>query len=261
MLRPIVALVLLLLTPLSLAEGLRILTVDEPPSSFVNEQGEPAGFAVDVVHAIQEKLGDETSIEFMPEIRVLKTASENPNVLLFGFSKTPEREQNYHMVTLLLRKPWVLYSLATSGIELADLEAAKTAGVIGVVRGDVRAIYLEQMGFENIQKVAYHELNVKLLLKKRIDMLFYEPLGMAYATEHLGLELDLFKPVLTPKASEVYLMMSKAGTDPELVERWQEAANELKEEGVFEQIAKKWSGIIQQQTGVNSYPAKDALTF
>lgn len=243
------------------AEQLQILTVDEPPSSYVDEMGKVNGFAVDVVKAIQDELSDETPITVMPEIRVLKTASESPNVLLFGFSKTAEREEKYHMITLLLRKPWVLYAKNDFAEKLSDIADAKSVGTIGVVRGDVRSIYLDKLGFNNTQKVPYHELNVRMLMSNRVDMIFYEPLGLAYAMDDLGFALDGVKEVLRPKASEVYLMMSKAGTDPMLAQRWINAADKLKQDGRFKDIADKWSAIIAQQTGVESEATEGALNF
>lgn len=244
-----------------IAEQLQILTVDEPPSSYVDEAGKVNGFAVDVVKAIQEELSDNTAITVMPEVRVLKTASESANVLLFGFSKTPDREEKYHMITLLLRKPWVLYARSEFNKELSDINDAKTVGSIGVVRGDVRSIYLDNLGFKNTEKVPYHELNVRMLMSNRVDMIFYEPLGLAYAMDHLSLSLDSVKEVLRPEESEVYLMMSKPGTDLALVKRWQEAADKLKQEGAFKRIADKWSEIISEQTGVKSEATANALNF
>ncbi len=243
------------------AEPLQIFTVDEPPSSYVDQNGELKGFAVDVVKAIQAELNDQTPIRVMPEIRVLKTASETPNVLLFGFSKTPERAEKYHMITLLLRKPWVLYAKSKFEGELTTIDDAKAVGTIGVVRGDVRSIYLDELGFNNTQKVAYHELNVRMLMNERVDLIFYEPLGLAYAADNMGIARESFKPVLRPKSSEVYLMMSKAGTDINLVQRWQKAASKLKDSGRFKIIADEWSQIIEAQTGVKSATSQDALDF
>lgn len=243
------------------AAELQILTVDEPPSSYVDEAGQVNGFAVDIVKAIQEELSDRTPITVMPEIRVLKTASESPNVLLFGFSKTPDREDKYHMITLLLRKPWVLYARDSFDQTLKNIDDAKSAGSIGVVRGDVRSIYLDKLGFVNTQKVPYHELNVRMLMSNRVDMIFYEPLGLAYIMDDLGFSLAGVKEVLRPESSEVYLMMSKPGTDLELVKQWQDAAEKLKQEGKFKRIADKWSSIISKQTGVKSEATARALNF
>lgn len=261
MFKALFALGLLFAVPLVAAEELRILSVDEPPSSFINSEGVADGFAVDVVKAIQARLGNETPITFMPEIRVLKTAENTPNVLLFGFSKTKERAEKYHMITLLLRKSWVMYGLDSFPRQLSSLDDARKVSSIGVVRGDVRSIYLDQLGFTNTEKVPYHELNVKLLMNNRIDLMFYEPLGMAYACQKLGISPDQFKAVLKPASSDVYLMMSKSGTDSQLVTQWQQAAEALKQEGEFQRIAEKWSALVYQQTGVQSEVTAEALNF
>lgn len=88
----------------------QILTVEEPPSSYRSATGDLQGLAIDIVHAIQERIGNHDPVQIVPEVRALKIAAESSNVVLVGFSRIPEREQQFNWILLYLRKPWVLYA-------------------------------------------------------------------------------------------------------------------------------------------------------
>jgi polar amino acid transport system substrate-binding protein len=144
----------------ALGGELRIWTVDEPPASFLDKNNKISGFAVDIVKAIEERLGRADTIEIVPEARVYQVALREPNVVLFSFSRTPEREESFHWISLIIRKPWVLYAAKNSGIQIKNIDDAKRVNLIGVVRGDVRAVWLKRQGFKNLEEVTQHEQNV-----------------------------------------------------------------------------------------------------
>ncbi len=243
------------------AEEFEILTVDEPPSSYIGKNGEPEGFAVDVVREIQRRINNSDPILVTPEARALKIASQKPNVVLFSFSRTPEREDKFHWIMLLLRKSWVLYAKSGSGIKLNNLEDARNVSSIGVLRGDIREDHLKQLGFNNLSVVKNHEHNVRMLQRGRVDLLYYEPIGMDYACKKLGISISEFEAVLETQSSEVYIMMSKNGTDAEAYKKWRDAANQIKKDGTFDRIAKKWEKEISNITGLVSEVKDGALNF
>lgn len=243
------------------AEELKVLTVEEPPSSFLNDKGTPEGFSVDIVREIQRRINNHDPIQFVSEIRALQTASKYPNVVLFSFTRTKNREDEFHWIMLLMRKPWVMYSKKGSNFNIKNLEDAGKMKRIGVVRGDVRAAHLEQMGFTNLEMVATHEQNVKKLLINRIQLLFYEPQGMSFVCGKLGIRMSEFEPVLKTKPSEVYIMMSKQGTNPETVRKWRDAGRMIKEDGTFQSIAEKWAKIIYKQNRIVCEVKNGALDF
>lgn len=240
------------------AGELRIWTVEEPPASFVDKENEIKGFAVDIVRAIQERLGSSETIVMIPEARVYQVALREPNIVLFSFSRTPEREDSFHWISLIIRKPWVLYAVKESGLQIKNIDDAQRVNLIGVVRGDVRAVWLEGQGFTNLEEVTQHEQNVLKLLAGRIQLIFFEPQGLAYTCKKLGIDSSLFKPVYTPKVSEVYIAMSKPGTSMVTVRAWREAARQLKEEGVFQRIGEKWLRYLGNQ-GCRECQVKDGI--
>ncbi|WP_337881293.1 transporter substrate-binding domain-containing protein [Rheinheimera sp.] len=222
------------------AQPVRLITVIEPPVSYLDSHGKPVGFAVDVVKAVQHELGDKTPIEVMPEARAIYIARTEPNVLLFSFSRTPERENEFYWITPLVQKSWSVYGLTTNPIQVQSLEQLKQVTAIGVVRGDIREEWLNNLGFKNLSKSVNHQQNLDRLLAGRLDLIAYESQGIRHLLQEASLSLDAVRPVFVLQQSDVYLLMSKTGTSPELAERWRMAADKIRRSGSQQFIAEKW---------------------
>ncbi|WDP89021.1 MAG: transporter substrate-binding domain-containing protein [Desulfobacter sp.] len=241
------------------AEKLTIFAVDEPPSSFLNDHGEPEGFSIDIVHEIQRRINNFDKIRIVPEIRALLCKKECENKVLIGFSKTPSRETKYHWITLLFRKSWILYSKNNADFEISNLEDAKKVKGIGVVRGDIRENYLKQRDFKNIVEVSTHELALKMLLKNRIQLFFYEPQGVSILLNKLKIPKTELRVMLDTHSSEVYIMMPSQ-TSMEIIRKWRIAADQMKEDGTFQSIVVKWEKVFKQY-GINYRFDKGVLDF
>ncbi len=88
------------------AAEMHIWTVEESPASFVDSQGELRGYAVDIVRAIQRRIGTTETILVAPEARVYELALQEANMIIFGFSRTAEREESFHWISLLMLRVW-----------------------------------------------------------------------------------------------------------------------------------------------------------
>lgn len=239
---------------------IQILTVIEPPASYLNSHGELTGYATDMVQALQKQLQDRSDIQIMPESRVLLTASRQPNVLLFGFSRTEDREEKYHWIMPLLRKRWVIYVHKDSPLQINNLDELRNLPSIGVVRGDVREEWLTAQGFTNLHNSASHAQNLARLRSGRLSAIAYEPQGMQYLLKETGHPPDEFKPVLHFHSSEVWLLMSHL-THSNEVQRWQTAAEQLKASGQQLRIAKHWQQRLWQTEQIQSTVQQDLLQF
>lgn len=239
---------------------IQILTVIEPPASYLNSHGELSGYATELVRALQKQLKDRSDIQIMPESRVLLTAARQPNVLLFGFSRTRDREDKYHWIMPLLRKRWVIYVHKDSPLQINNLDELRNLDSIGVVRGDVREEWLIAQGFTNLHSSASHAQNLARLRSGRLTVIAYEPQGMQYLLKETGHQPDEFKPVLHFHSSEVWLLMSRHTHSSE-VQRWQTAAEQLKSSGQQLEIAKHWQQRLWQTEQIQSTVQQDLLQF
>jgi polar amino acid transport system substrate-binding protein len=239
---------------------IQILTVIEPPASYLNSHGELSGYATELVQALQKQIQDRSDIQIMPESRVLLTAARQPNVLLFGFSRTQDREQKYHWIMPLLRKRWVVYVHKDSPLQINNLDELRNLDSIGVVRGDVREEWLTAQGFTNLHSSASHAQNLARLRSGRLTAIAYEPQGMQYLLKETGHKPDEFKPVLHFRSSEVWLLMSRQTHSSE-VQRWQLAAEELKLSGQPLEIARHWQQRLAQTEQIQSTVQQGLLQF
>jgi polar amino acid transport system substrate-binding protein len=259
--RWIVGLYLLCLSFGSESQALRIITVVEPPASYLDSHGQLTGFSVEVVQAIQRILDDKTLIEVMPEARAIHIARTEPNVLLFSFSRTESREQEFHWISQLSVKTWSVYALSSNPIQIQNLQQLKTVSAIGVVRGDIREEWLIQQGFSNLHPSVNHQQNIKRLQSGRLNLIAYESQGIQHLLLEEGLDLQDVKPVYQLKRSDVYLLMSKKGSDMTLVERWRQAADKLKASGEQQFIAEKWQMILRHYHDVETQTRNGVMIF
>lgn len=233
----------------------------EPPANYLTPWGEPDGFVTDIIRAMQKSLNDNTRIEFIPEARALKIAREKANILLFSFSRTPKREDLFHWIGKVQRKKWHVIALRQHRLKITSLEQLKALPSIGVVRGDVREEWLAEQGFSNTSAVASHEQNIKRLLNNRVTAIFYEIQGLMHLTANLKLDRQLFESVYIANQSDVYLLMSKAGTSPALLRKWQQAFRHLGQSGKLKAISLKWQQRLRRKHQIESQLEQDVLAF
>ncbi len=240
--------------------ALRIITVEEPPASYVNEHGLVGGYATELVRALQQQLGDHSVIEVMPESRALLTAQQQANVLLFGFSRIASREQAFHWVMPLLHKRWIVYVRQSDPLQVASLQDLHALESIGVVQGDVRGEWLQALRFTNLQRSSSHLQNLHRLQAGRLRAIAYESQGMQMLIQDSGMNMADFRPLLEFNRSEVWLMMSRL-TTPSEVARWQRAAAQLQASGQQRHIAEKWQQLLLRRQIVTHIGNDGLLQF
>ena len=238
----------------------QIITVIEPPSSYLDSHGRLTGYATDIIKALQKITGDHSDIQLMPESRALLTASRQANVLLYGFSRTNDRENDYHWIMPLARKKWVLYMRSDDPQQLNNINDARALETIGVVRGDVREEWLRAQGFTNLQSSSSHVQNLARLTSRRLNAIAFEPQGMQYLMRESGVLAEDYRVALHFFDTEVWLLMSRQSAASE-VARWQQAALQLQQSGQLEHIAKSWQQRLLHNENIQSKIEGQLLSF
>ncbi len=260
--RWIVGVIFFFLTSFALyGKPLRIITVVEPPASYLDSHGQLTGFSVEVVQAIQRSLDDKTVIEVLPEARAIHIARTEPNVVLFSFSRTPKREDEFYWLGQLSAKAWSVYALSSNPVHIESLEQLRKVQAIGVVRGDIREEWLTEQGFGNLHPSVNHQQNIHRLRSGRLDLIAYESQGIQHLLWEEGLQTSDVKSVFNLKTSDVYLLMSKSGTDPKLMQNWKTAAEKFRRSGQQQFIAEKWQMILKHYHNINTEAVEGVLYF
>ncbi len=259
--RWMVAVLVLLISVQLHSAPLRIITIVEPPASYLDSHGQLTGFSVEVVQAIQRSLNDKTPIEIMPEARAIHIARTESNVVLFSFSRTAKREDEFYWLTQLSAKTWSVYALSSNPIQINSLQELRNVNAIGVVRGDIREEWLTEQRFQNLHPSVNHQQNIQRLRSGRLDLIAYESQGIQHLLWEEGLEKTDVRAVYKLKTSDVYLLMSKHGTEPKLMQRWKTAAEKFRQSGQQQFLAEKWQVILKQYHNIDTQAIDGVLYF
>jgi len=235
---------------------LRILTADNAPLNF-SRDGRITGLATEVVRELIERTGTSGDIEMTTWPDGYRALSDQSSVALFSTVMTAERKGLFHWVGPLVTQDTNLYALKGSGIEIANLEQARTAGRIATVS----KYYSEQMlaaeNFTNTESYPDRATSLRQLLDGKVQLVAASNTEMPAALEMAGVPADGVRSVFTLSTDLVYIAFSR-GTSPALVARWQDALDAMKRDGTFSGIYARWlpgevpPGILQLVT--EQYP-------
>jgi polar amino acid transport system substrate-binding protein len=217
---------------------LRLLSEEFPPITFT-EQGQARGLAVEIVQEIQRRQGTKLGIEFMPWARAFREAKGAGEVALFSMARTPEREKQFKWVGPIVTFYSSIYAPAQGGMRLRSLDDAKRVSSVLVVRDWFTFEELKTLGFKNLESVSDPVTAIKMLLAKRAPLFATERLSMPETLAKAGIAADSLEIVYSYASSEGYIAFS-LDTPDELVKAWARHLRDMKRDGSFLAIYKRW---------------------
>lgn len=214
------------------------------PMGFRDEKGEIVGFDIDLAKAIGEKL--DKKIEFQSIDWTMKETELNGGNIDFiwnGYSITDERKEQVAFGTPYLKNRQIIVTLADSDItSKADL-AGK---VVGAQTGSSAVAAIEgepevEAAFKDGKPVTYESNNDVLmdLEAGRIDAAVADEIIVRYYMRKKGEEK--YKVLADDFGQENYGVGMRKD-DTALVEAFNKAYGELKEEGKLAEISTEWFG-------------------
>lgn len=225
-------------------EKLRIITNDEPPTNYMQNQ-QIVGITVDVVKELikQMKLEDQ-EIEMMAWSKAYNIAKENKNIVLFTAGKTSQRmKEGFHFVGPVITKQAVLYKTSTNKAEVSSLFDIKEQKLkIGAMRGDWRADYFTNKSFK-VQKEANHKESINKLLNGKFDLWATSKIEAQFIAKKADVNFSKIKEAYTFKEINSYIMLSN-GTPKKILRQWRRAYSKLQKTDFFDRTASKWSRIL-----------------
>jgi polar amino acid transport system substrate-binding protein len=231
--------ILVLLSPGLLQAGsLRILTEDLPPLNYVKD-GVLVGPSVEIVKEVQRRIGSTAEIKVYPWARAYQIALEEENVLLFGVSHTPAREDKFKWVGPLATKRDILVAKKGSNLVITSLEDARKVRRIGVLRDDTKEEFLERHAFTNLEPVSDERKNAQKLVMGRIDLWVFKKPGLKTVCDLAGVDYDAVEEVFHLRETNVDIAFS-INTPAAVVEQWRVTFAEMLADGTVEAIRKKW---------------------
>jgi polar amino acid transport system substrate-binding protein len=233
------AIVLFVTNSLVYAAKMQVLTSDEPPTNFI-ENNILVGISVDVVNGIIAITDPGLEISVMPWARAYDMAVTQPNVALFTAGRTPQREKLFHWVGPLTTRAHALYKKQGNSLEITKEDDLRKVLQIGVMVGDWREKFFLSKGFTNIRSLPDHVSSLRMLMSGRVDLWVSSDLEAPMHVKQIGIEPSNIEIAYVIKHNPSYIMLSK-GTDLKTVEAWQQAYASLQADGTIAKIAAKWS--------------------
>ena len=221
------------------AGSLTIYTEISPPDQYLGSGGELTGYMVEVVQAIQKRVGNADPIEIVPWVRGYKEAQSRPGVVLFSVARTAERAQLFEWLGPVNEKVYCFYVQATSRIQLKTMDDARELKLIGVYKEDVRDQYLSKLGFTNLDRSLDEITMFKKLMAGRIEALTCSQEGLSQLAASAGFKPEDFRAAMPFLKVQIYIAFSK-GTAKVILKNWSAALEALKKDGILEQLYKKY---------------------
>ena len=220
------------------AADMTIVTEENPPFNYT-ESGKLTGATTAVVREITRRLGIAEGIQVMPWTRGYKLLCSEANVVLFTTALTQKREPLFHWVGPLYTVRLGFYARKSDALRIDSLEAAKQVGAIATYKDDFREQLLTSLGFSNLDSSKSPESNLRKLVSGRVDLWFYDNIGPYQVAREAGIDPNEIEEVFTYQQHFSYIAISKQ-TSPVIVKQWQAALDEMKEDGTFWWLTRKW---------------------
>ncbi len=216
---------------------IHLFTEDFPPMSMAVDNATSTsdpenitGYSTLIVTELFRRADINYTLELVPWKRAYESALENKNHGVFSTTRTPEREQLFHWISPLVENDWVLMGRPESTFHLQTLQQANNYRIGGYL-GDAIAAHLEQEGL-TFRYVANDVPNVRKLARNRIDLWPVVQLKGHWLAKSEG---ESVKELFLIKRTIAGLALNK-NTDQKIIEKLQQALNELYQDGTIEQI-------------------------
>ncbi len=223
------------------ASEISIVTEDFPPYSYL-EDGRITGVSAEVVRAVLKEAGTDAEIKTYPWARAYRSALNEKNVLIYSIGRTKERENLFKWVGIVAPCDIYLFKLKErKEIKADSLDTAKHY-VLGILRQDMCLDYLKSKGFDNITVSDTDEDSIKILVRKRVDLIPFAELSFVFSVGKLGYDPSDFEKVCFIKdlSEGLYMAFSKETPDI-LVERFKNALDKVKADGTYNRIMNAYS--------------------
>ncbi len=217
---------------------LTVLTEEYPPVSFMKD-GKVSGFVTDIVREIMARQGISDTIRLLPWDEAYNTALKNPNVVLFSTERTDKREKLFQWVGPVGKNSAIFYAKKGSKTKIDSLDDAKKLTGIATTTDWFTEQYLKGKGFKNLVSSPLPATNVKQLMDGKVQVSIFTDITAPEIVKKAGYTMDNLEPVFVVSNTYFYIAMSQ-GTPAETVKKWQSILNEMKADGTFEKIYRKY---------------------
>jgi len=218
---------------------LTLLTEENPPYNYRDTNGDISGSSTEVVKEILRRLNQDTDLEIVPwSVGYGRTLAE-PVTGLYSTARTPERDSLFRWVGPIESYHFTFYARNGSGISLPSLEAARNAGVIGVVRDDTRHQYLVARNMNTLLLFPDDEACVRALMNGEIDLWLGSSDTAPETARRAGVSPEDLALLYQVTQVELFIAFNRETPEP-LIRAWQDTLDEMKSDGSYPAILARY---------------------
>ncbi|MFW5499153.1 MULTISPECIES: substrate-binding periplasmic protein [unclassified Maridesulfovibrio] len=223
------------------AYELTIFADNWPPYNF-KKNNKVVGISTELIEAALQKAEIKYKIVIRPFKRALITVQKNPNTMLYTVARVPQREDLYSWIGPLHPRKVYLFKLKNrTDIQIDNVEDIKKY-YTGVLLGGSIEHFFVSHAFHNksYYSVSNSEQLLKILFKKRIDLIPGDPLDLAYQMNTLGYNYSELEIAYLLTEEGGYYMVANKKAPANLLEKIQKSLEEVLATGLRDQIIKKY---------------------
>lgn len=210
-----------------------------PPMGFRDDKGNIVGFDIDLATAVSEKLGVE--VELKPIVWDTKITALNQgevDVIWNGFTITPEREKDVLFTDSYLENSQVVIVKNDSGIDNMAGLAGKNVG-LQLDSSAQGAVEKFPEALESFSKLRKYEDNIQVLMDLELGGIDAAVMDSVVAEYQIKVNNYDFKILDEDFGDELYGIGARK-TDESLVAEINKVLGEMKMDGSYDEISKKW---------------------
>jgi len=228
---------------------IQLFTEVSPPYNFQTGLGiyrQVVGSSVEIVNEIQKRNGYVNKINVSTWIDAYSLPQYLPNSAVFTIARTPEREKKFQWVGPISTNKTYFYTLASSDININTLEQAKNLKSIATPQEWYTHDFLRNNDFKNIvttaltSEEAFHQL-----INGEVDALLLTDVDVKWLAKENGIAENKLKQNMMAVDYNGYIAFSLS-TPESIVKNWQSILENMKSDGTFDAIWRKWFDGIEK---------------
>ncbi len=210
-----------------------------PPFSYL-ENGEPAGYDVDVMHGIEKLLNRTIHIELVPWSQAIDLVAKGDRDILIGVAFTDERKTLFDFTERTINQRTARF-MRKDNFHLPTSSLSHWNGTVAGQKGDMNTQRLKRE-YPNLTIIEYPDQMQALqaVIDKKADLFIGNYYVGMYTLQALQ-ATDLLKMAGEPESERPYGIAVTKGRSA-LLSDLNQAIEQLKESGEMKKIRDKWFG-------------------
>jgi signal transduction histidine kinase len=209
-----------------------------PPYEFVDKNGYYRGFNVDIMKAISVNLGIDIDIVPMKWQDALNALESKEIDVIQGMTRSRDREEKFAFTEAIVKNSQAIF--VRSETDNIFEPASLNGSTVAIQAGDISKELMEEM--KQVRNIIYNnqEQAIRALLKGEVDAFIGNKITGTYIVQNMKVD-DRVKIVGEPMYPVEYASAALKGND-EVLKLLNEGLENIKRNGEYEKIYKKWFG-------------------